>query len=95
MDLACTHVYSLADKSARNKCLLNKLAMQEEMTQALQIRTFLMTCYWATISKDSKDDCFGKQCIVYNSKLTPINTMGEKNRCQAFWMLYMKAKINE
>ena len=45
MDLACTYVYSLADKSVSNKWLLNKLAAQKEMTNALQIWTFLMTCY--------------------------------------------------
>lgn len=95
MDLACTYAYSLADKSPGNKWLLNKLAVQEEMTNALQIWTFLMIRYWATISEDSKDECSGKQCIVYNFKWTPTNTVGKKSRCQAFWMLYLKAKINE
>lgn len=66
MDLARPYIYSLADQNARNKCLLNKLAMQEEMTNALLIWTFLMTRYWATISEDSEDECLGKQCVVNN-----------------------------
>ena len=75
MDLACTYVYSLADKSVRNKWLLNKLAAQKEMTNALQIWTFLMTCYWATISEDSEDECSRKQCVVDNFKFASTNTM--------------------
>lgn len=37
MGPACTYVYSLANKNIRNKWLQNKLATQEEMTNALQI----------------------------------------------------------
>lgn len=68
MDPACTYVYSLADKNVRNKWLLNKLAMQEEMTNAWQIWTFLMTCYWATISEDSK-----MNALENNVSCIPLN----------------------
>lgn len=37
MGPACTYVYSLGNKSVRNKWLQDKLATQEEMTNALQI----------------------------------------------------------
>lgn len=47
------------------------------MTNALQIWTFLMTCYWTTISENSKMNALGN--YRFNFKLAPTHIIGKKN----------------